>query len=220
MSQYETKTSDYFGNSRTDLLSVLSGKKIHSLLELGAGGGYTIAHAKASGIAQYVCGVELFKLENTRQNDPSIDEFHHADLNAELPNIKQEQFDAMLCPDILEHLVDPWNVLERWAPKVKSGGTLLISIPNIREISVMRKIFFKGNFGYTEEGILDKTHLRFFCKQNLYALPSSNQFKDIQVVAAMHYQNGSRKRKLFNRLTFGLFEEFMTHQWFVIATKK
>jgi hypothetical protein len=87
-------------------------------------------------------------------------------------------------------------------------------------MSVMWKIFGQGDFGYTSDGILDRTHLRFFAKKNLFHLPSHQQFHRIEVKAAMHFQNGSRWRKWANRLTFGMFESFFTHQWFVTAIKK
>jgi len=51
----------------------------------------------------------------------------------------------LLCPDILEHLVDPWRTLRQWSTYLKPGGRLLISIPNIREISVMWKIWGLGD---------------------------------------------------------------------------
>ena len=220
MSDYQNKPSDYYVHARMDVLKLLEGKSIDSILELGAGGGYTLYQAKKSGLAKYVAGVELFPLEGTLQQDSLIDEFYHADLNVDFLPLQKTAFDVLICPDILEHLVDPWRVLEQWSSYVKPGGLLIISIPNIREMSVLWKIFGKGDFGYTADGILDRTHLRFFAKKNLLTLPSSKTYTQIKVMAAMRFQQGSRWRKWANKCTFGIFEEFLTHQWFVIATKK
>ncbi|NBY29405.1 MAG: class I SAM-dependent methyltransferase, partial [Sphingobacteriia bacterium] len=88
----------------------------------------------------------------------------------------------LLCPDILEHLVDPWRTLRQWSTYLKPGGRLLISIPNIREISVMWKIWGLGDFGYTEDGILDKTHLRFFARRNAAEIPNQDQYSNVKVI--------------------------------------
>lgn len=220
MSDYQNKPEDYYVHARVDVLQLLQGKSNLKILELGAGGGYTLAEAKRLGIASYVAGVELFPLEGTLQKDAILDEFHHADLNLDVLELNEKSFDVLICPDVLEHLVDPWSVLEKWSKYLKKDGLLIISIPNIREMSVMWKIFGQGDFGYTSDGILDRTHLRFFAKKNLFHLPSHQQFHHIEVKAAMHFQNGSRWRKWANRLTIGIFESFFTHQWFVTAIKK
>lgn len=220
MSDYQNKPEDYYVHARVDVLQLLQGKSNLKILELGAGGGFTLAEAKRLGIASYVAGVELFPLEGTLQKDAILDEFHHADLNLDVLELNEKSFDVLICPDVLEHLVDPWSVLEKWSKYLKKDGLLIISIPNIREMSVMWKIFGQGDFGYTSDGILDRTHLRFFAKKNLFHLPSHQQFKRIEVKAAMHFQNGSRWRKWANRLTLGIFESFFTHQWFVTAIKK
>ncbi len=216
---YQHKPSDYFGHARADALRLLPGNSNLSILELGAGGGYTLAEAKNKGLATYVAGVELFHIENSLQQSSVMDEFHFSDLNADVVDLKKKEFDAVLCLDVLEHLVDPWKVVSDWSVYLKKDGLLLISIPNIREFRVMWKIFFRGDFGYTSDGILDKTHLRFFTRKTLFHLPSSRDFHQIEVVPAIRYQQAGFFRTWFNRLTFGLFEDFLTVQWFVLARK-
>lgn len=217
---YQHKPADYFGHARTDALKLLQGKSGLSVLELGAGGGYTLAEVKRQGIAGYTAGVELFELPGSMQNSPEIDEFHHADLNGQAPELQQKEFDVILCLDVLEHLSDPWAVLERWAPYLKKDGLLLISIPNFREFRVMWKIFFRGDFSYTADGILDKTHLRFFTRKTLYQLPPAGFFSQIKVMPAIRFQQAGLFRRYFGMLTFGLFDDFLTVQWFVQAIRK
>lgn len=217
---YQNKPEDYFGHARTDVLKLLQGKSGLSVLEIGAGGCYTLAEAKRQGIASYTAGVELFLIPGSMQDSPETDEFHQADLNLELPRLQHKEFDVLLCLDVLEHLTDPWEVLNRWAPCLKKDGLLLISIPNFREFRVMWKIFFRGNFGYTKDGILDKTHLRFFTRKTLFQLPPSDCFSRIEVIPAIRYQKAGLFRRIFGLLTFGFFDEFLTVQWFVKARRK
>ena len=43
----------------------------------------------------------------------------------------------------------------------KENGVILASIPNVAHISVLAPLL-AGNWTYTEYGLLDKTHIRFF----------------------------------------------------------
>ena len=75
------------------------------------------------------------------------------------------QFDYIICADVLEHLKDPTTTLTILLEKLKDGGKLLISIPNIANIDVILNLI-NGKFNYSPVGILDSTHLRFFTKSS------------------------------------------------------
>ena len=74
---------------------------------------------------------------------------------------EEGQFDCVLFGDVLEHLFDPWAVIEKVKPYIKQNGVILASIPNVAHISVLAPLL-AGNWTYTEYGLLDKTHIRFF----------------------------------------------------------
>lgn len=80
-----------------------------------------------------------------------------------------DQFDVVMFGDVLEHLVDPKTVLEKVRPLLREGGYVVASIPNIAHASV-RVMLLDGKFAYTEKGLLDHTHLRFFTKSRIEAL--------------------------------------------------
>ncbi len=73
------------------------------------------------------------------------------------------QFDYIICADVLEHLKDPTTALTTVLEKLKEAGKVLISIPNIANIDVALNLI-EGKFNYSQVGILDSTHLRFFTK--------------------------------------------------------
>ncbi len=75
-----------------------------------------------------------------------------------------KRFDRVLLLDILEHLKNASLLLEQCKQVVKPDGYLVVSLPNIANISVRLELLF-GRFNYTERGILDKTHLRFFTRK-------------------------------------------------------
>jgi 2-polyprenyl-3-methyl-5-hydroxy-6-metoxy-1,4-benzoquinol methylase len=70
-------------------------------------------------------------------------------------------FDVVLALDVLEHLRDPAPVLKRAASYLTPGGIAVVSIPNVTH-GALRLSLLGGRFNYTEQGLLDRTHLRFF----------------------------------------------------------
>ncbi len=70
-------------------------------------------------------------------------------------------FDAIVIGDVLEHLKAPERVLERLLELSTADATLVSCIPNMSHISVIERML-AGDITYDENGLLDKTHLRFF----------------------------------------------------------
>ncbi len=71
------------------------------------------------------------------------------------------QFDVVLLLDVLEHLREPEETLRAAAALLAPGGRLLASIPNVAHAAVKLHLL-RGTFTYTDVGLLDRTHLRFF----------------------------------------------------------
>ena len=78
----------------------------------------------------------------------------------------EEQFDVVLFGDVLEHLVEPGAVLVKVARVLAPGGYVVASVPNIAHGSV-RLALLRGEFRYSESGLLDRSHLRFFTRETL-----------------------------------------------------
>ncbi len=215
---YVENNADYCRGTRIELLDLIPNKlKNGNLLEIGAGRGNTLVYAKENSYAKYIYGVELCKIDNSFQKSKKIDHFLIADIEeTELP-YSENFFDVIICGDVLEHLVDPYTVLETIKRYLKDDGVLIVSLPNIREISVMKDIFFRGDFKYADSGILDKTHLRFFCKKNIVDLFTSKGYA-IDIFPNFANVHNS-KRRFLDKITFHLLEEFMTVQYFIIAKK-
>ena len=72
------------------------------------------------------------------------------------------RFDAVICADVLEHLSDPEAVLRAAAELLTEDGAIHISLPNITHNDVLLKAF-RERFDYTKVGLLDNTHVHFWC---------------------------------------------------------
>lgn len=208
---------------RKELLDLIpQANRKGNVLEIGAGGGETLLYAKEHGFANKIYGVELCKIENSNQNSELFSNFIIDNIETAILPFENSQFDVIICGDILEHLVTPEKTLESLKKYLKSEGVIIASIPNIREFKTMKKIFFEGDFKYSDSGILDKTHLRFFCKKNIISLFENQNFNILKIVSsnqgqAMRYLKRLRLFKLFLQI---FFEEFVTIRYFILAEKK
>lgn len=75
-------------------------------------------------------------------------------------------YDVVLFGDTLEHISDPVSVLRRLRSAMHDDGVLIVSIPNFANWAVRLQIL-SGRFRYTDRGILDRTHLRFYTERSL-----------------------------------------------------
>ncbi len=77
--------------------------------------------------------------------------------------------DAVLFADVLEHLRDPLGTLAFARTLLAPGGRAVISLPNIAHWTGRRAVV-RGRFPYTDHGLFDRTHLRFFTRESAHAL--------------------------------------------------
>lgn len=82
---------------------------------------------------------------------------------------RSNSYDALLFLDVLEHLMNPCQVLAASRELLRPGGRALVSIPNVAHWS-LRYELLKGSWRYRDNGLLDRTHLRFFTKSTALEL--------------------------------------------------
>jgi SAM-dependent methyltransferase len=228
---YHDKERGYFGCPRLDLLEMLPAHAGLKILELGAGDGATLRAAKAKGIASYCVGIDLVAIGamgamgamgaggagGDPASPPPIDRFLIGNVEAMEIDLPSEHFDVVLCADVLEHLVDPWRAVRRLARHLRPGGIFLSSIPNLRNHRALAQIVLKGDFHYAEAGLLDRSHLRFFCRRNVRELFEQAGL----VIEAMETNMGGYglRHKAINALTCGLLRDFFVLQFRIRARK-
>lgn len=74
--------------------------------------------------------------------------------------------DCWVFGDVLEHLRDPWRLLARIRKVLPPGGCVVASVPNAQHWSLQARLAI-GDFRYTDGGLMDRTHLRWFTRQTL-----------------------------------------------------
>lgn len=212
---YEIKDRSYFENVRHDVLKFLP-EFSDTVMEVGCGTGETLAYLKAAGRCRWAIGVEFFHDAAEKAKD-RLDLVIEGNIeNLSLP-VESGTIDVILCLDVLEHLVDPWSIVHRLHSLLKTGGVLVVSIPNVRNFRVIFPLLLMGKWEYQECGILDKTHLRFFTKASAMSLVSCSGLRIEQVEPTGLKQGG--KAALANALTLSLFKSFLEFQYIIKARR-
>ena len=132
--------------------------------------------------------------------------------------IPKGSLDLVLCLDVLEHLVDPWTVVKRVTPLISPSGRLIISVPNIRNWKFITRLALKGDFRYTDAGLLDRAHLRFFVRDTAVKLATCGGLKLEGCWDARDYTR-FEFRNILNRITLGATKELLAKQWIVVASQ-
>lgn len=161
----------YYAATRANIVNLFPRNHYSKVLELGCGCANTLHYLKKNKIAEYVVGIEKISdcADRINKLDPPIDEYYIYDVESGLEKkIKGKNFNLILLLDVLEHLNEPYEVLKELWNFLEEKGQIIISIPNIRYLPILYKLIFRKSWEYTEWGILDKTHLRFFTWESFH----------------------------------------------------
>jgi 2-polyprenyl-3-methyl-5-hydroxy-6-metoxy-1,4-benzoquinol methylase len=133
------------------------------ILDVGCGEGFQAA--EVSELGNQVTGIDLVQQPKCRA---SMQQYVRADLGMGLkpsvPELIEREFDKILLMDVIEHLPKPERVLGDCRDLLSEKGQVILSLPNVANITVRLSLLL-GRFEYTERGILDKTHSRFYTRK-------------------------------------------------------
>ena len=204
----------YYSHGRTDLLALLPEKsKFNNVLEIGCGNGSTGHLLKKENKAAHVYGIEINEKLKT-EAAKNLDKIIIGDIEKiELP-FENDFFDCIILADVLEHLNDPWSVLSKIKPFLKTGGIVLASIPNVQHWSVLFNLI-KGKWEYKDEGILDNTHIRFFTRKSLVKMFDEPGFEIKKINSSM-----GKMIRFINSISFCLLNNIFSFRYLVLAEKK
>ena len=160
----QSKPPAYFAGTRTDMLRYIP-DSAERTLEIGCGeGAFSACLKDQRRVEAWAVDIEerAAQIAAERLDHVLCDEAHAA-----MDRLPNEYFDCVILFDILEHLVDPYSLLSTIQRKLRGRGVVVASIPNIRYYRVFWDFVVRGNWDYRDQGIMDKTHLRFFTHKSI-----------------------------------------------------
>lgn len=225
----------YHTNSRRDLQPYIMALNPKRVLDVGCAEGRLGEALKEQGV-EWVEGVEndwdVYPKAKER-----LDEVYVCDAGNLYfsPDRNGAEFDVVVFGDILEHLEDPWGVVKSARRWLVPGGHIVVSIPNVGFADVVLKCAAQ-HWCYTNSGILDRTHLRFFTKEGvrdlfsdytietLESLHLAPDFDTMQHVPEgelrdVGIQVGGKTLITLHGIDQGLLEQLYTIQYVCVARK-
>jgi methionine biosynthesis protein MetW len=115
-------------------------------------------------------------------------------------------FDAVVFADVLEHLKRPEDVLKASRRLLKPDGHAYVSVPNVANWRI-RLGLLAGRFAYTETGILDRSHVRFFTRRSAAAMLRACGYEPVGM------KTTSGKGRLIPKLLSALAPEWFAFQF-------
>lgn len=213
----EVKDKSYYGHVRPEMLQFVpsTAKKI---IEIGCGEANFSNQLINNNVE--VWGVEP-NLEAAKVASNKLFKVLTGTIGETIFDLPEDYFDVIILNDVIEHLIYPEEDLKKLKPKLNKGGILVSSIPNVRYSKNIFNLIFKRDWKYTESGILDNTHFRFFTKKSIQRMFKECGFT-IQTIKGVNRTKSFLYYPfavIFN--TFLLFSQLdMFYMQFAIVSKK
>ncbi len=210
---------------RSEIVNLVPGES-RRILDVGCSNGTLGKHLKTMLAGRKVFGIE-FDQSFAEVASCHLDGVVNADLNTmDWPTVLPDQiFDCMIFADVLEHLVDPKRTLSLALERLTPGGSVIVSLPNVRHVSAFWSIFVMGVFPQRDRGLFDRTHLRWFTYSDAKALLLDRGLKISSESFALRWRDrgGGFLNRMLNRLPLVVqrwapVREFLSYQICLRAT--
>ncbi|MDZ4860392.1 MAG: glycosyltransferase [Candidatus Hydrogenedentes bacterium] len=196
------------------------------ILDCGCGGGEFGLALKHRG-AREVCGIEVVERAFTIAKQHLDHAIYGSIENMELP-WDDAYFDCVVFGDVLEHLIEPAAALKKVARVLSRDGVIVMSIPNIRFWQTVM-MHANGRWQYEDAGIMDRTHLRFFCAPDMAQLVHDAGLEVLKLQPLSMWPPKELPRDVrgclrLGKLTLGPlddaeYQDLLVYQYLVVAAK-
>jgi 2-polyprenyl-3-methyl-5-hydroxy-6-metoxy-1,4-benzoquinol methylase len=203
----------YYAAERPELLAFLRPLgPFATALDVGCAAGMFGASLLREGIVAVCDGIEP-NFAAARHAEARLRRVWMGSLESVAAEVPWTHYELLILADVLEHLADPWAALRLLQGRSAAGSRLLLSVPNVRHYKVSLPLLFKGEFRYTDSGIMDRTHLHFFTRASLE--------ETLRDCGWRPRAWGSHMKKRYRRryMPMRLLEPFVAVQYFVLAEK-
>ena len=159
---YNKEKYGKINRSRRDGILYFINKKELLVLDIGCNDG-TLGEIIKKEKKAIVHGVDISTVA-IKKAEKKLDSVHVFDIvgDVDFPvGINDKKYDVIVMSEVLEHLFNPESVLEKIKKISHRETKVIITVPNIL-FWKSRINILKGNFEYSEEGLMDIGHIHFF----------------------------------------------------------
>ena len=151
---------------------VIPGGKV---LDVGCSSGYLMEYLRAN-LDCHCVGIELDPKAALKAEEKGF-VVVHSSVEEKIDELREMgPFDQVIFGDVLEHTVSPESILQETQQLLAPSGSVVVSLPNVVSL-VSRLKIFSGRWNYTDMGIMDRTHLRFFSYKTAKKLLADGGFQ-------------------------------------------
>ena len=204
------KSNRYHGSHRPEMVQFLPAH-YRTVLEIGCGeGGF--AGSLSSGCE--IWGVEMHA-SSAGIADQRLHRVLVGSYDAVQRDLPENYFDLVICNDVIEHMPDHDAFFNSIGAKLRDGGYLVASIPNMRYYYCLRELLLRKEWVYRDEGIMDRTHLRFFTERSIRRTLSDHGFS-VEMFRGINRLHGAKRvlrAMFFVVLTFGYYSDILFQQF-------
>jgi 2-polyprenyl-3-methyl-5-hydroxy-6-metoxy-1,4-benzoquinol methylase len=174
---YKYKGVDKFSSHYKIAFYISKLKKKTSLLDLGCNAGFIGRALRNVGWRGHLTGIDKQKDYKSIILKSGYNKFLNIDIEKDISKIRKK-YDLVIFADVLEHLINPQEVLIKIKKNLKKNGVIIISLPNIANLYI-RLTLLMGKFDYSDRGILDRDHKLFYTKKTAEMLLKKSNLKII-----------------------------------------
>lgn len=179
---------DRYTGDRPELLRLIT-EGPRTALDVGCGTGVFAEHLRSRGLEQ-ITGIEPDP-DRAAEAGARVDRVIPTGVEEALDRkLGGSTFDLIVAADVLEHLIDPWTTMKRLATHLSPSGRLLVSVPNVGSLEVVKQLILRGDWRYDDDGIFDRTHLRWFGRRTLRSMLADADLEPIRWGARLAFGIG------------------------------
>lgn len=204
--------ANYYQQSRSEMLRFLPGQ-VERLLDIGCSSGFFAQSVKARFPNCETWGVEPVA-SVAAEARARVD--HVLDMPLEQCTLPDGYFDIVTMNDVLEHFAWPEPVLATVRRVMRPGGKLILSLPNVAFYGLVRDLVFENDWRYADDGILDRTHFRFYTAKSAARLVEQAGFR-VDSVTGINYGPIKLLYKLL--LSLPRLRWMKPHQFAIVASR-
>ncbi|MCF0116897.1 MAG: class I SAM-dependent methyltransferase, partial [Bacilli bacterium] len=204
---------------------ILKKIKVNSkILECGSASGYVTEYLTN----ELHCAVDIIEID--KDSFKKARKFSRNAFNIDLNDgnwvkrLRKEKYDYILFMDVLEHLNNPGEVLEKSSNLLKDDGTILVTLPNCCHNDMLLKMY-NDSWDYTNTGINDVTHVRYFGYNNILSLFEKSKLfikeissTNVKTLCTEQCVSKNINKDLFDVISYRPYGE--VYQYIVEATRK